>query len=82
MKKVYIETYGCQMNAADSEVVGAIVKKEGYELTDDVYEADIIFVNTCSIRENAEQRVKKRLVEFDSLRKKKPWLKVGFREPT
>ena len=77
MKKVYIETYGCQMNAADSEVVGAIVKKEGYELTDDVYEADIIFVNTCSIRENAEQRVKKRLVEFDSLRKKKPWLKVG-----
>ena len=65
------------MNAADSEVVGAIVKKEGYELTDDVYEADIIFVNTCSIRENAEQRVKKRLVEFDSLRKKKPWLKVG-----
>ena len=56
------------MNAADSEVVGAIVKKEGYELTDDVYEADIIFVNTCSIRENAEQRVKKRLVEFDSLR--------------
>src|SRR5574344_308846 len=68
MKKVYIETYGCQMNAADSEVVGAIVKKEGYELTDDVYEADIIFVNTCSIRENAEQRVKKRLVGPDSYR--------------
>ncbi|MEE1097775.1 MAG: tRNA (N6-isopentenyl adenosine(37)-C2)-methylthiotransferase MiaB [Bacteroidales bacterium] len=77
MKKVHIETYGCQMNQADSEVVGAIVKSAGYDLTSDLYEADVIFVNTCSIRENAELRVKKRLAEFDSLRKKKSWLKVG-----
>lgn len=77
MKNVYIETYGCQMNQADSEVVGAIVKSAGYNLTNDLYEADIIFVNTCSIRENAELRVKKRLIEFDSLRKKKNWLKIG-----
>ena len=77
MKNVYIETYGCQMNQADSEVVGAIVKTAGYDLTNDLYEADIIFVNTCSIRENAELRVKKRLIEFDSLRKKKNWLKIG-----
>ena len=73
MKKVHIETYGCQMNQADSEVVGAIVKSAGYDLTSDLYEADVIFVNTCSIRENAELRVKKRLAEFDSLRKKKSW---------
>jgi tRNA-2-methylthio-N6-dimethylallyladenosine synthase len=65
------------MNQADSEVVGAIVKSAGYDLTSDLYEADVIFVNTCSIRENAELRVKKRLAEFDSLRKKKSWLKVG-----
>lgn len=77
MKNVYIETYGCQMNQADSEVVGAIVMSAGYDLTNDLYEADIIFVNTCSIRENAELRVKKRLIEFDSLRKKKNWLKIG-----
>lgn len=77
MKKVYIETYGCQMNQADSEVVGAIVKAEGYDLTEDLYEADVIFVNTCSIRENAEQRVKKRLAEFASLRRDKSWLKIG-----
>lgn len=77
MKNVYIETYGCQMNQADSEVVGAIVKSAGYDLTNDLYEADIIFVNTCSIRENAELRVKKRLIELDSLRKKKNWLKIG-----
>ena len=77
MKNVYIETYGCQMNQADSEVVGSIVKSAGYDLTNDLYEADIIFVNTCSIRENAELRVKKRLIEFDSLRKKKNWLKIG-----
>ncbi|MEE0983960.1 MAG: tRNA (N6-isopentenyl adenosine(37)-C2)-methylthiotransferase MiaB, partial [Bacteroidales bacterium] len=69
--------YGCQMNQADSEVVGAIVMSAGYDLTNDLYEADIIFVNTCSIRENAELRVKKRLIEFDSLRKKKNWLKIG-----
>lgn len=77
MKKAYIETYGCQMNQADSEVVASILKNDNYEITTDIAEADLILVNTCSIRENAEQRVKKRLMEFDSLRKKKSWLKVG-----
>lgn len=78
MKKVYIETYGCQMNQADSEVVASILRNTGnYEITNDIAEADLILVNTCSIRENAEQRVKKRLVEFDSFRKKKSWLKIG-----
>ena len=77
MKKAYIETYGCQMNQVDSEVVASILKNDNYEITTDIAEADLILVNTCSIRENAEQRVKKRLMEFDSLRKKKSWLKVG-----
>ena len=58
MKKAYIETYGCQMNQADSEVVASILKKDDYEMTTDIAEADLILVNTCSIRENAEQRVK------------------------
>jgi tRNA-2-methylthio-N6-dimethylallyladenosine synthase len=77
MKIVYIETYGCQMNQADSEIVASILKDNNYEVTNDVAEADLILVNTCSIRENAEQRVKKRLIEFDSLRKKKNWLRIG-----
>ena len=78
MKRVYVETYGCQMNQADSEVVASILKNNSnYEITYDIAEADLILVNTCSIRENAEQRVKKRLVEFDSLRKKKSWLRIG-----
>lgn len=77
MKKVYIETYGCQMNQSDSEIVGAIVEKNGYELTTELSDADIVFVNTCSIRENAELRVKNRLNEFEYLKKKKPSLKIG-----
>ena len=54
MKKLYIETYGCQMNVADSEVVASVMKMAGYELADNEAEADAIFLNTCSIRENAE----------------------------
>lgn len=77
MKKAYIETYGCQMNQADSEVVASILKRDSYEMTTDIAEADLILVNTCSIRENAEQRVKKRLTEFDYLKRKKTWLRVG-----
>ncbi len=77
MKKVFIETYGCQMNQSDSEIVGAIVEKNGYELTNELADADIIFVNTCSIRENAEQRVKNRLSQFENLKRKKPHLKIG-----
>ena len=61
---LFIETYGCQMNVYDSEVVLSILKKEGYELCDRLEDADLILVNTCSIRENAEQRVWGRLDRF------------------
>lgn len=70
-KKLFIETYGCQMNVADSEVVAAIMQMEGYTVTDNDKEADAIFVNTCSIRDNAEQKVIQRLDYFNALRKKK-----------
>ncbi|MDO5523323.1 MAG: tRNA (N6-isopentenyl adenosine(37)-C2)-methylthiotransferase MiaB [Bacteroidia bacterium] len=70
-KKLFIETYGCQMNVADSEVVAAIMEMDGYAVTENDKEADAIFVNTCSIRENAEQRVIQRLDYFNSLKKKK-----------
>ncbi|MCQ2078108.1 MAG: tRNA (N6-isopentenyl adenosine(37)-C2)-methylthiotransferase MiaB, partial [Bacteroidaceae bacterium] len=66
----YIETYGCQMNVADSEVVAAIMQTTDAELTDDLQSADIIILNTCSIRDKAEQTVQHRLQEIQSLRKK------------
>ncbi|HPO48232.1 MAG TPA: tRNA (N6-isopentenyl adenosine(37)-C2)-methylthiotransferase MiaB [Paludibacteraceae bacterium] len=77
MKKLFIETYGCQMNVADSEVVNAIMQGEGYTLTDDIQKADAIFVNTCSIRDNAEQRVFGRLSYFQSLKKKNRNVLIG-----
>lgn len=70
-KKLFIETYGCQMNVADSEVVASIMEMDGYQLTDNDKDADAIFVNTCSIREQAEQRVINRLDYFNALKKKK-----------
>lgn len=70
-KKLFIETYGCQMNVADTEVVASIMEMDGYTLTDNDRDADAIFVNTCSIRETAEQRVVKRLEYFNSLRRKR-----------
>ncbi len=70
-KKVFIETYGCQMNVADSEVVASIMEMDGYTLIDNEKEADAIFVNTCSIREQAEQRVINRLEYFNALKRKK-----------
>ena len=76
-KKLFIETYGCQMNVADSEVVASIMQMDGYELTDRIEEADAIFVNTCSVRDNAEQKIYGRLQYFQSLRKKKHGLVVG-----
>lgn len=76
-KKLFIETYGCQMNVADSEVVASIMKMDGYELCENIEEADAIFVNTCSIRDNAEQKVISRLTYFNSLRKRKKSLVVG-----
>lgn len=69
-KKLFIETYGCQMNVADSEVVAAIMEMDGYTITEDDKEADAIFVNTCSIRENAEQKVLQRLEYFKSIKRK------------
>ena len=76
-KRFYIESYGCAMNFADSEVVASILQKEGFGATRNVEEADLIFVNTCSIREKAEQTVRKRLTEFRKLKKQKPGTLVG-----
>ncbi|MDR1719465.1 MAG: tRNA (N6-isopentenyl adenosine(37)-C2)-methylthiotransferase MiaB [Dysgonamonadaceae bacterium] len=72
IKRLYLETYGCQMNVADSEVVVSIMKMDGFEVTEAIEEADVILVNTCSVRDNAEQKVLSRLQNFQSLRKKKP----------
>ncbi|MFW5889990.1 MAG: tRNA (N6-isopentenyl adenosine(37)-C2)-methylthiotransferase MiaB [Marinilabiliaceae bacterium] len=77
-KKLYIETYGCQMNFADSEVVASVMQMDGYETTTDYSDADAIFINTCSIRDNAEKRVLGRLQELKALRKKKPGLVIGI----
>ena len=77
LKKVYIETYGCQMNFSDSEIVASLMQDEGYEVCDESSEADIVFLNTCSIRDHAEQRVRKRLRELRSVKKKNPFVKIG-----
>ncbi len=78
MKKLYIETYGCQMNVNDTEVVFSILAKHGYERTEDISEADVIMANTCSIRDNAEQRIWGRIDYFNTFRKAKPELVVGI----
>lgn len=70
-KKLFIETYGCQMNVADSEVVASVMQMEGYRLTENLKEADAVFVNTCSIRDNAEQRVVQRLEYLNAIKKQK-----------
>lgn len=75
---VYIETYGCQMNAADTELVMGILKNSGYGITKKAEEADVILLNTCSIRENAEQRIYGRLGNFKTLKNEKPELVVGI----
>ncbi|MFC2100798.1 MiaB/RimO family radical SAM methylthiotransferase [Bacteroidota bacterium] len=77
MKKLYIETYGCQMNFSDSEIVGSIMVDQGWEITKEAKNADFIFLNTCSIRDNAEQRIWKRLQELRSLKKKNKDLHIG-----
>ncbi len=76
-KKLFIESYGCQMNFSDSEIVASILSKNGYQITVDKESADLILVNTCSIREKAEQTVRKRLKVFNSLRQKNKGLKIG-----
>ena len=77
-KKVYIETYGCQMNMADSEVVGGILHKEGYILTREIDQADVILVNTCAVRDNAEVRIYGRLGLFSRHKKERPGVVVGL----
>ena len=72
MKKLYIETYGCQMNVADSEVVASVMQMAGYEATDDVDQADAVFLNTWSVRDNAEQKIYHRLDALDAMRRKRP----------
>lgn len=76
-RKLYIESYGCQMNFSDSEIVASILMDKGFETTKDYKEADVVFINTCSIRENAEQRVRNRLKEFESAKAKNPGMVVG-----
>lgn len=76
-KKLFLESYGCQMNFSDSEIVAAILSENGYNTTNNMVEADLILVNTCSIRDKAEQTVRKRLTEFNALKKTKPAMKVG-----
>jgi tRNA-2-methylthio-N6-dimethylallyladenosine synthase len=77
-KKVYIETYGCQMNVADSEVVISILSKAGYDPTENIKDAGLILINTCSIRDNAEQRIWGRLKAINHLKKQKNDLKIGI----
>ena len=77
MKKLLIETYGCQMNVADSELVASVMKMAGYEVCDNVDEADAVFLNTCSIRDNAEQKIYHKLDELHALRKKGRKLHIG-----
>jgi tRNA-2-methylthio-N6-dimethylallyladenosine synthase len=76
--KFYIETYGCQMNFSDSEIVASVLTDNGHEHTDEISHAEVILVNTCSIRENAEDRVRKRLHYFKSLKRKRPGLIIGL----
>ena len=78
MKKVYIETYGCQMNVADTEVVFSILGREGYARTEEIGEADVIMANTCSVRDNAEQRIRGRIEQFNVYRKARPEVVVGI----
>jgi len=77
-RKLYLESYGCQMNFSDSEVVASILAQDGYETTRNIDEADVILLNTCSIRENAEQRVRNRLTEFKIKKENNPELVVGI----
>ena len=77
-KKIFIETYGCQMNFSDSEIVASILTAQGFDNTNNISDADFIFLNTCSIRENAEERVRKRLQYLRSLKRRNPRLKIGL----
>ena len=77
MKKLFIETYGCQMNVADSEVVASVMRMAGYETCETLDEADAVFLNTCSVRDNAEQKIINRLEALHALRRKGRHLIIG-----
>ncbi|MDR1877760.1 MAG: tRNA (N6-isopentenyl adenosine(37)-C2)-methylthiotransferase MiaB [Flavobacteriaceae bacterium] len=77
MKKLFLESYGCQMNFSDSEIVASILNNEGYNTTTQLEEADLILLNTCSIREKAEQTIRRRLSQFNTIKKRKPNLTIG-----
>ena len=76
-RKLYIESYGCQMNFSDSEIVTSILKNDGFDTTADFSSADLILLNTCSIREKAELTVRNRLAQFNTLKKNRPELIIG-----
>ena len=76
--KVYIETYGCQMNVNDSEVILSILQDAGYVLTEDIEQADVILANTCSIRDNAEQRIWGRIDQFKIQKRKRDDVVIGI----
>ena len=78
MKKLFIETYGCQMNVADSEVVASVMQMAGYETCDDIKDADAVFLNTCSVRDNAEQKIYNRLDTLDAERRKGHKMIIGI----
>ncbi len=77
-RSIYIETYGCQMNFADTEIVNGILREQGYEIASDVEKADAVFLNTCAIRDNAEQRIYGRLSNLEHLKKRNPHLVFGI----
>src|SRR5687768_2786426 len=77
-RRFYIESYGCQMNFSDSEIVASILNTEGFGATRNVEEADLVLLNTCSIREKAEQTVRKRLTEFRKIKRQRPGMLVGM----
>ena len=78
MANIYLETYGCQMNFADSEIVASILQKEGHTVVSDIEQADYILINTCAIRDNAEQRIRKRLHDLRALQQRHKQLRIGI----
>src|SRR5262245_37789037 len=76
-KKMFLESYGCQMNFSDSEIVASILMDKGYTTTTNFEEADVIFVNTCAIRENAESRVRQRLQDYKRAKQRNPNALIG-----
>lgn len=76
-KKLFIESYGCAMNFSDSEIVASILSENGYNTTQTLEEADLVLVNTCSIRDKAEQTVRKRLEKYNAVKRINPKMKVG-----